>query len=372
MLKVGFIGWRGMVGSVLMDRMKEEKDFDGIDVTFFSTSNIGGDGPDVGQGKRPLGDAKDVAALKPFDVLITCQGGDYTTEVYPKLRAEGWNGYWIDAASTLRMQDEAVLILDPVNLDVIQAGLAKGLKTYVGANCTVSLMLMAMGGVFRAGLVEWVSSMTYQAASGAGAANMKELAQQMYELGVVSKPLLDDPASSALVLERAVTGALRSGSFPTKNFGAPLAASLIPWIDKQVDDGQTKEEWKGLVETNKILGTQQPIPVDGICVRVGAMRCHSQGLTIKLNKDVPLADIEALIKGGNQWVKFIPNERPTTLAELTPTAVSGTLTVPIGRVRKMKMGGEYLAAFTVGDQLLWGAAEPLRRMLNILRAHLGR
>ena len=372
MLKVAFVGWRGMVGSVLMDRMREERDFDGVDCSFFTTSNVGGSGPDVGQGSQPLGDAKDVSLLEKFEVIITCQGGDYTSEVYPKLRARGFRGYWIDAASTLRMKDDAVLILDPVNLDVIENGLRDGLKTYVGPNCTVSLMLMALGGIFRAGLVEWLSSMTYQAASGAGAANMQELARQMYELGVVSKPILDDPSKSALVLERAVTGALRDSAFPTKAFGVPLAGSLIPWIDKAVEDGQTREEWKGIAETNKILGTKQQIPVDGICARVGAMRCHSQGLTIKLKRDVPLSELEDMLRGGNDWVKFVPNDKASTIVELTPTAVSGTLTVPIGRVRKMKMGPEFLTAFTVGDQLLWGAAEPLRRMLNILRRHLGR
>lgn len=355
-----------------MDRMREEQDFGGIDCSFFTTSNVGGNGPDVGQGSKPLLDAKDVDTLSKFEVVISCQGGDYTTEVYPKLRAKGWDGYWIDAASTLRMKDEAVLILDPVNLDVIQKGLKDGLKTYVGPNCTVSLMLMALGGLFRAGLIEWLSSMTYQAASGAGAANMQELARQMHTLGLVSKPILDDSSKSALVLERAVTEALRDPSFPTKAFGVPLAGSLIPWIDKAVEDGQTREEWKGIAETNKILGTKQPIPVDGICARVGAMRCHSQGLTIKLKRDVPLAEIEQLIRGGNEWVKFVPNDKESTIRELTPTAVSGSLSVPIGRVRKMKLGPEYLTAFTVGDQLLWGAAEPLRRMVNILRGHLGR
>jgi aspartate-semialdehyde dehydrogenase len=361
-----------MVGSVLLDRMREERDFDGIDCSFFTTSNVGGTGPDVGSGSKPLSDAKAVDALEKFEVIITCQGGDYTTEVYPKLRAKGWKGYWIDAASTLRMKDEAVLILDPVNLDVIEKGLKDGLLTYVGPNCTVSLMLMATVGLFRANLVEWVSSMTYQAASGAGAANMQELARQMYELGVVSKPILDDASKSALVLERAVTGALRDSAFPTKAFGVPLAGSLIPWIDKPVEDGQTREEWKGIAETNKILGTQQTIPVDGICTRVGAMRCHSQGLTIKLRRDVPLAELESMIRAGNEWVKFVPNDKESTIRDLTPTAVSGSLTVPIGRLRKMKMGGDFLTAFTVGDQLLWGAAEPLRRMVNILRRHLGR
>jgi aspartate-semialdehyde dehydrogenase len=372
MLKVAFVGWRGMVGSVLLDRMRKERDFDGIDCSFFTTSNVGGSGPDVGQGSRPLSDAKDIDVLEKFEVVISCQGGDYTTEVYPKLRAKGWKGYFVDAASTLRMKDEAVLILDPVNLDVVENGLKDGLKTYVGPNCTVSLMLMALSGLFRAGHVEWISSMTYQAASGAGAANMQELARQMYEIGVVSKPILDDASKSALVLERAMTGVMRDSAFPTKAFGVPLAGSLIPWIDKAVEDGQTREEWKGIAETNKILGTKQTIPVDGICARVGAMRCHSQGLTIKLNRDVPLAEIEQLIASGNEWVKLVPNDKASTIAELTPTAVSGSLTVPIGRLRKMKMGGEFLTAFTVGDQLLWGAAEPLRRMVNILRRHLGR
>jgi len=361
-----------MVGSVLMDRMREERDFDGIDCSFFTTSNVGGKGPDVGQGSKPLADAKNDDVLEKFEVIISCQGGDYTTEVHTKLRAKGWSGYWIDAASTLRMKDDAVLILDPVNLGVIEKGLKEGLKTYVGPNCTVSLMLMALGGLFRADLVEWLSSMTYQAASGAGAANMQELARQMYELGVVSKPILDDPSKSALVLERAIAAAMRDPAFPIQAFGAPLAASLIPWIDRAVQDGQTREEWKGIAETNKILGTKQQIPVDGICTRVGAMRCHSQGLTIKLKRDVPLAEIEELIRGGNEWVKFVPNDKESTLSDLSPTAVSGTLTVPIGRVRKMKMGGEFLTAFTVGDQTLWGAAEPLRRMVNILRRQLGR
>jgi len=370
MLKVGFIGWRGMVGSVLMERMRAERDFDAIDTTFFTTSNVGGQGPDVGQGKKTLLDAKDIAALKQHDVLVSCQGGDYTTEVYPRLRSSGFSGYFIDAASTLRMKDDAVLILDPVNLPVIENGLRKGIKTFVGANCTVSLMLMAISGLFRAQLVEWLSSMTYQAASGAGAANMRELALQMQRLGVVSKDLLDDPSSNALAIERAIGAALRSPDFPTKEFGAPLAASLIPWIDKPVEMGQTKEEWKGYAETNKILETATSIPVDGICVRVGSMRCHAQGLTIKLNRNVPLDELEALIRESNEWVKFVPNEKPATLKELSPAAISGTLTVPVGRVRKMRLGEDFLTAFTVGDQLLWGAAEPLRRMLVILRRHL--
>ena len=370
MLKVGFIGWRGMVGSVLMERMRAEKDFDSIDATFFTTSNVGGKGPDVGQGVKTLLDARDIDALCKHDVLVSCQGGDYTTDVYPKLRSRGFGGYFIDAASTLRMSDDAVLILDPVNLPVIENGLRKGMKTYVGANCTVSLMLMAICGLFRANLVEWLSSMTYQAASGAGAANMRELALQMQHLGLVSKDLLEDPTSSALAIERAIGEALRSSNFPTQEFGAPLAASLIPWIDKPVEMGQTKEEWKGFVETNKILGTSTPIPVDGLCVRVGSMRCHAQGLTIKLKKNVPLDELEGLIKTSNDWVKFVPNEKSATLKELSPAAISGTLTVPIGRVRKMRLGEDFLTAFTVGDQLLWGAAEPLRRMLVLLRRHL--
>jgi len=319
---------------------------------------------------KTLLDARDIDALCKHDVLVSCQGGDYTTDVYPKLRARGFGGYFIDAASTLRMNDDAVLILDPVNLPVIENGLRKGMKTYVGANCTVSLMLMAICGLFRANLVEWLSSMTYQAASGAGAANMRELALQMQHLGLVSKDLLEDPTSSALAIERAIGEALRSSNFPTQEFGAPLAASLIPWIDKPVEMGQTKEEWKGFVETNKILGTSTPIPVDGLCVRVGSMRCHAQGLTIKLKKNVPLDELEGLIKTSNDWVKFVPNEKSATLKELSPAAISGTLTVPIGRVRKMRLGEDFLTAFTVGDQLLWGAAEPLRRMLVLLRRHL--
>jgi len=370
MLDVGFIGWRGMVGSVLMDRMRTEGDFQHIDGTFFTTSNVGGEGPDVGQGKKKLLDAKDLDALAKHPVLVSCQGGDYTTEIYPKLRARGWSGYFIDAASTLRMNDDAVLILDPVNLDVIEQGLRDGLKTFVGPNCTVSLMLMAVGGLFRAGLVEWMSSMTYQAASGAGAANMRELALQMQVLGDAARSLVANPGESALAIERVIGQQLRSPEFPTPAFGAPLAASLIPWIDKPVEHGQTREEWKGYAETNKILRTPAPIPVDGICVRVSSMRCHAQGLTIKLKRDVPLDEIESLVKSGNDWVKWVPNDKETTLRELTPAAVSGTLTVPVGRVRKMRLGPDFLTAFTVGDQLLWGAAEPLRRMVNILRQHL--
>ncbi len=370
MLNVGFIGWRGMVGSVLMERMRTEHDFDSIDATFFTTSAVGGHGPDIGQGIKTLVNAKDLDELAKQAVLVSCQGGDYTTEVYPRLRSRGWAGYFIDAASTLRMNDDAVLVLDPVNLDVIENGLHKGIRTYVGANCTVSLMLMAMSGLFRASLVDWLSSMTYQAASGAGAANMRELALQMQHLGRVSSDLLADPASSALAIERAIADAARSSQFPTKEFGAPLAASLIPWIDKPVDMGQTREEWKGYAETNKILQNSEPVPVDGLCVRVGTMRCHAQGLTIKLKRNAPLDEIESLIRGSNEWVKWVPNEKEATLQELSPATVSGTLSVPVGRVRKMRLGEEFLTVFTVGDQLLWGAAEPLRRMLLILRRHL--
>ncbi len=366
MTTVGFVGWRGMVGSVLMERMREERDFDAIEPVFFTTSNVGAAGPAIGKPVPALKDANDVAELKKYPILVTCQGGDYTKEVYPKLRNEGWNGYWIDAASTLRMEDNAVIILDPVNRNVIDAALAKGQKDFIGGNCTVSLMLMGLGGLFRAGLVEWLSSMTYQAASGAGAPNMRELLSQMGVLNGVVAEELKNPGSAILDIDRKVTAALRDGSMPTKEFGHPLAGNVLPWIDREVEDGQSREEWKGYAETNKILGTATPIPVDGICVRVGAMRCHSQALTIKLNKDVPIADVEQLIANDNQWVKLVPNTKADTLAQLTPAAVSGLLTVPIGRVRKMKMGPQYVQAFTCGDQLLWGAAEPLRRMLRIL------
>jgi len=363
-MKVGLVGWRGMVGSVLLQRMQEEKDFAGIEPVFFSTSQAGQPAP---MNAGTLKNASDIAELKKLDVIITCQGGDYTKAVHPELRKEGWQGYWIDAASTLRMEPNAVIILDPVNRNVIDAALAKGEKDFIGGNCTVSLMLMALGGLFRAGLVEWLSSMTYQAASGAGAPNMRELLSQMGVLHGSVADLLKDPASAILEIDRKVTAELRGGAIPKKEFGGfPLAGNVLPWIDREVEDGQSREEWKGFAETNKILGTASPIPVDGICVRVGAMRCHSQGLTIKLTRDVPLADIEELIKNDNQWVKFVPNTKAETLAGLTPAAVSGLLTVPIGRVRKMKMGPQYLQAFTCGDQLLWGAAEPLRRMLRIL------
>ena len=367
MMKVGLIGWRGMVGSVLMGRMKEERDFDHIDPVFFTTSNVGGKGPDIGRDVPPLKDANSIDELKLCDTIITCQGGDYTKEVYPKLRAAGWNGYWIDAASTLRMKDEAIIILDPVNGQVIRDGIANGVKTYVGGNCTVSLMLMAMGGLFDAGLVEWVSPMTYQAASGAGARNMRELIRQMGAVHAEVADLLDDPASAILEIDRKVADFIRSDRYPVDAWPVPLAGNLIPWIDVALESGQSKEEWKAQVEANKIMGrSDKPISIDGLCVRVGAMRCHSQALTVKLTKDVPLAELHNLIAAHNQWVKVVPNDRELTMRELTPAAVTGTLTVPIGRMRKLTMGPEYLTAFTVGDQLLWGAAEPLRRMLRIL------
>lgn len=367
MKRLGMIGWRGMVGSVLMQRMQAERDFALVDPVFFTTSQVGGKGPAIGKDVAPLKDARSVDALKAMDIIISCQGGDYTSEMYPKLRAAGWQGYWIDAASTLRMKDDSVIILDPVNMDVIRGAIKRGVKDYIGGNCTVSLMLMALGGLFKAGLVEWMTAMTYQAASGAGAQNMRELLAQMGSAHAAVADRLADPASAILDIDRQVADTLRSASFPTANFGAPLAGSLIPWIDKDLGNGQSKEEWKGMAETNKILGrSANPIPVDGICVRIGAMRCHSQALTIKLNKDLPLADIERLIATANDWVKLIPNERDVSMRELTPAAVTGTLHVPIGRLRKLPMGGMYLSAFTVGDQLLWGAAEPLRRMLRIL------
>lgn len=362
-MKVGIVGWRGMVGSVLMQRMQEENDFAGIEPVFFSTSQTGQAAP---MGAGTLKDATDISELSKLDAIVTCQGGDYTTAIHHELRKAGWNGYWIDAASTLRMKDDAVIILDPVNRKVIDAALASGKKDFIGGNCTVSLMLMALGGLFRAGLVEWISSMTYQAASGAGAPNMRELLSQMGVLHSVVVDDLQNPASAILDIDRKVTAALRDGSLPTKEFGYPLAGSVLPWIDKEVEDGQSREEWKGFAETNKILGTTKPIPVDGLCVRVSSMRCHSQALTIKLNRDLPLADIEELIKNDNQWVKLVANNKADTLEQLTPAAIAGTLTVPIGRLHKMKMGPEYVTAFTCGDQLLWGAAEPLRRMLRIL------
>ncbi|MGQ0618601.1 MAG: aspartate-semialdehyde dehydrogenase [Panacagrimonas sp.] len=367
MKKVGLVGWRGMVGSVLMQRMQEERDFALIEPFFFTTSNAGGQGPDVGKPVAPLSDAMSVEALKAMEIVISCQGGDYTHELYPKLRAAGWKGYWIDAASALRMKDDAVIILDPVNREVIDRALAAGVRDYIGGNCTVSLMLMALGGLFRAGLVEWMSAMTYQAASGAGAQNMRELLRQMGAVHASVAGQLAEENSPILDIDSRVAATLRSPGFPTGHFGAPLAGSLIPWIDKQLDNGQSKEEWKGQAETNKILGREaDPVPVDGICVRVGAMRCHSQALTLKLRRDVPLADLEALIATANDWVRVIPNERERSIRELTPAAVTGKMHVPVGRLRKLNMGPQYLGAFTVGDQLLWGAAEPLRRMLRIL------
>lgn len=366
-MRVGLVGWRGMVGSVLMQRMREEHDFDLIEPVFFTTSQKGGKAPDVGRDVSALKDANSIEELRAMEVIISCQGGDYTTEIFPKLRAAGWKGYWIDAASTLRMENDSVIILDPVNLDVIKQALMDGKKDFIGGNCTVSLMLMALGGLFKADLIDWITSMTYQAASGAGAQNMRELLTQMGEAHRVAQKLLEDPASAILDIDREVAGILRDEKFPTANFGVPLAGSLIPWIDKDLGNGQSKEEWKGKAETNKILGRDaKPISVDGLCVRIGAMRCHSQAMTIKLKRDVPLADINAMLAAANDWVKVVPNERQITMRELTPAAVTGTLAVPVGRLRKMDMGGEYLSAFTVGDQLLWGAAEPLRRMLRIL------
>jgi aspartate-semialdehyde dehydrogenase len=370
MLKIGFIGWRGMVGSVLMERMRQEKDFKGFEHLFFSTSTIGGKGPDIGLEAPALKDAYDIKLLSSLDIVVTCQGSDHTKKVYPELRKAGWNGYWIDSSSALRMDDECIIVLDPVNLSVIESGLASGIKTYVGGNCTVSLMLMALGGLFANNMVEWISSMTYQAASGAGANNMKELVAQMARIGHVSRDLLENPASSAIEIDALVTKELRSPSFPTEFFGAPLAASLIPWIDSLMESGQTREEWKGFAETNKILKTKRPIPVDGLCVRVGAMRCHSQGLTIKLRKDIPIDEISDMIERGNEWVKLVPNDKGSTLKSLTPAAVNGTLTVPVGRLRRMNLGPKFITAYTVGDQLLWGAAEPIRRILNIIIDHL--
>jgi len=356
-----------MVGSVLMQRMGAERDFDHIEPIFFSTSQAGGAAPDVGRGAGRLLDANDLEALAACEVIVTCQGGDYTNAIHPQLRAGGWQGYWIDAASALRMKDDAVIILDPVNRDVIDAGLRAGIRDYIGGNCTVSLMMMALGGLLREGLIEWITSMTYQAASGAGAQNMRELVEQMGAVHGPAAALLADKASAILDIDRIVTERLRSADFPQAQFGAPLAGSLIPWIDKDLGNGQSREEWKGSAETNKILGRRaNPIPVEGICVRIGAMRCHSQAMTLKLTRDLPLAEIERILAGGNDWVRLVPNTREASIRELSPARVSGTLEVPIGRVRKLAMGGEYLSAFTVGDQLLWGAAEPIRRMLRIL------
>jgi len=365
MLRVGIVGWRGMVGSVLVSRMREERDFDPIEPVFFSTSRAGAQAPAIGKSVEPVKDAMDIAALKSLPVIISCQGGDYTNEVYPRLRREGWKGYWIDAASALRMEDEAVIILDPVNMPLIKQGLTEGKRDYIGGNCTVSLMLMGMAGLFQHDEIEWMTSMSYQAASGAGAANLRELVAQMAHIGRAAQPLLDDPASGVLDIDRAVTDSLRT--MPKAEFGYPLAASLLPWVDKDLGNGQSREEWKGQAETNKILGRNgAQIPVDGVCVRVGAMRCHSQALTIKLRRPLPLDEVEDMLAEANDWVKVVPNRREESLAGLTPAAVSGRLSVPVGRLRKLPMGDEYLTAFTVGDQLLWGAAEPLRRMLRIL------
>ena len=370
-MQVGFVGWRGMVGSVLMQRMLEENDFELIEPVFFTTSNVGGKGPAIANNTLPLGDATDIRALAALDAIVTCQGGDYTNAVFPELRASGWNGYWIDAARALRMKDDAVIILDPVTREIIAAGLEKGMKNYIGGNCTVSLMMMALAGLFRHDAIEWITCMTYQSASGAGAQNMRELLMQMGEAHSAARDLLEDPSSAILDIDRAVAGILRDPSFPVQHFGVPLAGSLIPWIDADLGNGISREEWKGGVETNKILGRtpgsgRTPIPVDSICVRIGAMRCHSQALTIKLRRDIPLPDIEAMIAGGNDWVRVVPNTREQSVERLTPAAVTGSLEIPIGRLRKLAMGGEYLGAFTVGDQLLWGAAEPLRRMVRIL------
>ncbi len=366
-LRVGIIGWRGMVGSVLLARMREERDFEIIEPVFFSTSEPGGVAPEVGRPVAPLADAYDLKQLAACAVLISCQGSDYTDAVHGPLRASGWQGYWIDAARTLRMQSQATIILDPVNRSLIDAALAAGHKDYAGGNCTVSLMLMALGGLFRAGLVEWMTSMTYQAASGAGAVNMRELLQQMGAAHASVADLLADPRSSILDIDSRISALLRSADFPQANFGVPLAGSLIPWIDKDLGNGQSLEEWKGGAETNKLLGTTAaPIPVDGLCVRIGSMRCHSQAITVKLREDRPLAELEQIIATANDWVRVVPNQREASMQQLTPAAVTGRLEVPVGRLRKLSMGGDYLSAFTCGDQLLWGAAEPLRRMLRIL------
>jgi len=369
---VGLVGWRGMVGSVLMQRMQDEGDFDHIEPVFFTTSNAGGAAPKMAKNETTLKSAHDIAELSKCEIIISCQGGDYTSEVFPQLRASGWNGYWIDAASTLRMNDDAVIVLDPVNLDVIKNAMARGVKNYVGGNCTVSCMLMGLGGLFEQGLVEWMTSMTYQAASGGGAQHMRELLTQFGTINAAVKPLLDDPASAILEIDRTVL-ATQHGFSPDeiKQFGAPLAGNLIPWIDKDLGNGQSKEEWKAGAETNKILGRGEgfgssAIPVDGLCVRIGAMRCHSQALTIKMTKDVPIDEINDIIASHNQWVKVVPNTREASMVDLSPAAVTGSLTIPVGRLRKMSMGPSYLSAFTVGDQLLWGAAEPLRRMLRIV------
>ncbi|HEY2678420.1 MAG TPA: aspartate-semialdehyde dehydrogenase [Steroidobacteraceae bacterium] len=371
MKQVGIIGWRGMVGSVLLDRMREEKDFELIAPTFFSTSQAGAPGPRIGSAAGMVRDANDIAALAKLPILISTQGGDYTKAIHPRLRAAGWQGFWIDAASALRMEKDAVIVLDPVNLPVIQTAVTRGIKDYIGGNCTVSLMLMAVAGLLRAGAVEWITAMTYQSASGAGAQNMREMLAQMGALHASAASLLQDPASAILDIDRAVSAELSSADFPRTHFEVPLAGSLIPWIDKDLGSGQSREEWKAAAEANKILGLEsRPVPIEGICVRVTAMRCHSQALTIKLNQDLPLSEVESLIAGSNPWVRLVPNNREASIAALSPAAVSGKLHVPIGRLRKLSMGGEYLSAFTVGDQLLWGAAEPLRRTMRLLLPHV--
>ncbi|MFO7838847.1 MAG: aspartate-semialdehyde dehydrogenase [Desulfosalsimonadaceae bacterium] len=370
MLTVGFVGWRGMVGSVLLERMLAENDFNGISPVFFTTSQVGQKGPDIGGAAAPLKDAHDLDTLAEMDVVLTCQGGDYTKAVYEKLRSSGWNGYWVDAASTLRMADDSIIVLDPVNRELIDRALEQGVKNFIGGNCTVSLMLMAIGGLFRQNLVEWITSMTYQAASGAGAKNMRELVKQMAAIGTATQELIADPASAIQDIDRRVIDTMRNPSFPAENFAVPLAGSAIAWIDAEMENGQSREEWKGFAETNKILGRKEPLPIDGICVRIGAMRCHCQALTIKLAGQVPIRDVESIISASNDWVRVVANTKEDTLKELTPAAVTGELTVPVGRIRNLNMGPEYITLYTVGDQLLWGAAEPVRRMLNIVREYL--
>ena len=371
MLKVGFVGWRGMVGSVLMERMQAENDFCGFEPLFFTTSQVGQTGPQIAGSETVLGDAHDLNALFALDIIVTCQGGGYTSQVYAELRRKGWPGYWIDAASTRRMEADSLIVLDPVNRAVIDRGLKNGIKNYIGGNCTVSLMLMALGGLFEAGWIEWMTSMTYQAASGAGAKNMRELVAQMQTVGNSAAAVLDNPASAIAELDRNVIDTLRSDRLPKGQWGVPLAASLIPWIDRAMENGQTREEWKGFAETNKIIGRgDHPIPIDGQCVRIGAMRCHSQAFTIKLTGDYPLSEIEDRLAAHNQWVAVVPNQKEITMTDLTPAKITGTLAVPVGRIRKLNMGPQYLTAFSVGDQLLWGAAEPLRRLLRIVLAHL--
>lgn len=370
MIKVGFVGWRGMVGSVLMDRMIADNDFKNIEPVFFTTSQAGQKGPDIGKDIPLLKDAMDISALSQMDIVVTCQGSDYTKQAYPEIRKTGWKGYWIDAASALRMEKSSVIVLDPVNRKVIDKALSQGIKDYIGGNCTVSLMLMGLGGLFANNLVEWLTSMTYQAASGAGANNMRELVRQMGVIAGKSQAILDNPAAAIAELDKTVLATMNAADFPTKNFGAPLAGSLIPWIDAQLESGQSKEEWKGIAETNKILGNETPIPIDGTCVRIGTMRCHSQAITVKLKKDVPLDEITDIIRSANPWVSVVPNTKEETVKKLSPAAVTGTLTVPVGRIRKMNLGPQFLNVFTVGDQLLWGAAEPIKRILQIVLEHM--